>query len=147
MTVQDSCDFCKIAADEVPARIVMRDEHVVAFFPSRPATIGHTLVIPTAHVPDIWALDEPTATILTAATLRVARAIKQAFSPDGLNIIQSNGAAATQTVMHLHVHVVPRWAGDAMGAIWPAGPKSAAPSETDALREDEALRAIRNSIE
>jgi histidine triad (HIT) family protein len=140
VTLQARCDFCEIVANEEPARIVMRDAHVVAFFPLEPATVGHTLVIPTDHIPDIWALDEARAITLTRATLRVARAVKQALSPDGLNIIQSNGAAATQTVGHLHVHVVPRWAGDAMAQIWPPKSKSAN------RNEGEALRAIRDCM-
>lgn len=114
------CDFCDIVARQEDAREVLRTEHVVAFFPLEPATLGHTMVVPRRHLPDIWHLDEPTAAVLAAATLAVAHAVRSALSPDGLNIIQSNGAAATQSVPHLHVHVVPRWYDDAMGPIWPA---------------------------
>ena len=146
MTLRQNCDFCKIVANEEPARVVMRNAHVVAFFPQNPATVGHTLVIPTDHITDIWELDEATAVTLTAYTLRVARAVKQALSPDGLNIIQSNGAAATQTVGHLHVHVVPRWTGDAMAQIWPSESRSAEHSEGEVLREGEALQAIRDCM-
>lgn len=71
------------------------------------------------HVADIWALDEPTARAIGVASLFLADAIRKAVNPEGLNIIQSNGEAATQTVRHLHVHLVPRWSGDAMGPIWP----------------------------
>lgn len=69
--------------------------------------------------PDIWSLDEATAAHLARATLRLSAALRDAVKPEGLNVIQSNGVAATQTVFHLHVHLVPRWEGDAMGAIWP----------------------------
>lgn len=68
------------------------------------------------------------------------------MSPDGLNIIQSNGAAATQTVQHLHVHVVPRWEGDAMGQIWPPESASVKPSMSRERRESEALQAIRDAL-
>ena len=116
----DGCDFCEIVAQEDPdVREVYRDEHVVVFFPQEPATLGHTLVIPRSHLRDIWDTDEAVASQLAIATLRVANAVKRATSPDGLNIIQSNGEAASQTVEHLHVHVVPRWRGDAIGRIWP----------------------------
>ncbi|WP_225235057.1 HIT family protein [Klenkia terrae] len=114
------CDFCQIVTREEPAREVLRTDKVVAFFPLDPATLGHTLVIPREHIPDLWSLDDQTARDLTDATLRIARAIRAAIPLDGLNIIQSNGEAATQTVFHLHVHVVPRRADDAMGPIWPA---------------------------
>ncbi|WP_062906450.1 HIT family protein [Mycobacterium avium] len=146
MMFQEGCDFCEIVRKEEPARIVMRDQHVIAFFPTSPATLGHTLVVPTNHIPDIWALDDATATALTSATLRVARAVRAALLPEGLNIIQSNGAAATQTVQHLHVHVVPRWAGDPMGRIWPDEATSIQSTISEELRESEALRAIQDAI-
>ncbi|OZC48466.1 HIT family protein [Rhodococcus sp. RS1C4] len=119
MILKPGCDFCEIVVKDEPARVVFRTNDVVAFFPTNPATLGHTLVIPTSHFADIWELDESNATRLTSATLKVARAIRSGLSPDGLNIIQSNGSAATQSVFHLHVHIVPRWADDAMGRIWP----------------------------
>lgn len=119
-TSDPDCPFCEIVQrDDPDAREVYRNEHVVAFFPLEPATLGHTLVIPREHLADIWELDEATAGHLAQATLRVANAVRRAMSPEGLNIIQSNGEAATQTVPHLHVHVVPRWHGDAVGRIWP----------------------------
>lgn len=64
-------------------------------------------------------LDRVTACTLATATLRVADGVRRAMKPHGLNVIQSNGEAASQTVSHLHVHVVPRWEGDALGRIWP----------------------------
>lgn len=119
-TNDPDCPFCEIVQrDDPDAREVYRDEHVVAFFPLEPATLGHTLVVPRHHVPDIWSLDQQTAERLAVATTRLSRVVKDALTPEGLNIIQSNGRAATQTVFHLHVHIVPRWEGDAVGRIWP----------------------------
>jgi histidine triad (HIT) family protein len=116
----DDCPFCEIASRDDPgAREVYRDDETVAFFPIEPAALGHTLVAPRRHVADIWELDDELVCRLGMVTLRAAHAIRRAMQPDGLNIIQSNGAAATQTVFHLHVHVVPRWGGDAIGRIWP----------------------------
>jgi histidine triad (HIT) family protein len=120
--IDPRCPFCDIVAhQEDDAREVFRTAQVVAFFPLEPATLGHTLLIPRVHVRDIW---DPNLNLnltyeLSRCTVRLAEAVKRAIRPDGLNIIQSNGAAATQTVMHLHVHVVPRWQGDALGQIWP----------------------------
>lgn len=114
------CPFCEIVArDDPDAREVYRNAHVVAFFPLEPATLGHTLIIPRDHIPDIWSLEEATALHLARATVRVAGAIRRTMLPDGLSVIQSNGDAATQTISHLHIHVVPRWHGDAVGRIWP----------------------------
>lgn len=120
MQVSPECPFCEIVDRADPdAREVYRDERAMAFFPTDPAVLGHTLVIPRQHVPDLWSLDEVTAKHLSVVTLRIAHAVRDALHPDGLNIIQSNGSAASQTVAHVHVHVVPRWDGDRIGRIWP----------------------------
>lgn len=140
MSADSDCVFCAIAFRDKPARVVFRTDRIVALFPPEPATVGHTLVIPRSHIPDIWALDEETAHDLTGVTLQIARAVREALNPQGLNIIQSNGTAATQTVMHLHVHVVPRWDNDGMGAIWPERTNW---SEED---KDAALTAIRDTL-
>lgn len=118
MSVQD-CEFCAIARGDSTAEIVCEGEHWVAFFPLEPATPGHTLVIPREHVSDLWQTSIGTAGELMEAVIRVGRAIKSSLEPDGLNLITSAGAAAEQTVSHLHLHVVPRWEDDGFGHIWP----------------------------
>lgn len=140
MTRDPDCDFCEIVANEEPAREVLRTNSVVAFFPTNPATLGHTLIIPRDHVPDVWSLDREIAHELTDATLRVAHGVREAIPMDGLNIIQSNGEAATQTVFHLHVHVVPRQDDDAIGRIWP--PETSWSEEA----KDDAWERIRASV-
>jgi len=139
-TSHPDCPFCEIVQrEDSDAREVYRDEQVVAFFPTEPAVLGHTMVVPRRHVADIWELDEDTAGYLARATVRLAGAIREALHPEGLNVIQSNGEAATQTVFHLHVHLVPRWDGDAMGPIWP--------EETDYTEEekDDVLMRVRTA--
>lgn len=117
---EDGCVFCEIVDREDPdAREIYRDANTVAFFPTEPAVLGHTMVVPRRHVATVWELDEDLARHLGVATVRIAHAIKSSLHPDGLNIIQSNGEAASQSVMHLHVHVVPRTDGDRIGQIWP----------------------------
>jgi ATP adenylyltransferase len=115
-----TCPFCRIIEGGDAAREVLRTSEVVAFFPTEPAVLGHVLIVPTRHVESVYDLDRTTAIALTAATVDVARAVKETFNPDGLNIVQSNGEAATQTVPHLHVHVLPRNEGDSIGDLWPA---------------------------
>jgi histidine triad (HIT) family protein len=120
MNAKADCPFCEIVQREArDAREVYRDERAVAFFPQEPATLGHTLVVPRNHIPDVWSLDEETAAHLARVTLRLSHAVKCATKPEGLNIIQSNGAVATQSVFHLHIHIVPRWSSDELGRIWP----------------------------
>lgn len=109
-----------IAGGDHAARVIYRDDNVVAFFPKEPATVGHTLVVPLRHAADIWELDAAEAELLAVATLRLAHALRAALSIDGLNVIQSNGDAATQTVPHVHVHLVPRRVGDPRILTWPS---------------------------
>lgn len=119
-TSDPDCPFCGIVAGSDPAvREIFRDEQVVAFFPTEPANLGHTLVIPRRHVADIWQIDAELAGHVSEVTVHLAHAIRRAMEPDGLNVIQSNGEVATQTIMHFHVHVVPRWENDPLGRIWP----------------------------
>lgn len=138
--VSPNCPFCAIVAGTAAASIVARFASAVAFFPRSPAALGHTLVIPTDHIEDIWSVDLGTARMLSEATLTVAHAVKSAVHPEGLNIIQSNGEAATQTVTHLHIHLLPRWGGDAIGPIWPE--ESAADPES----LDRVLVEIRSKL-
>ena len=135
------CPFCEIVAREDPdAREVFRDDVAVAFFPTEPATMGHTLLVPRSHIPDIWSLDLETAAHLGRVAVRLAGAIRDAMRPQGLNLIQSNGEAATQTVDHLHIHLVPRWSNDAIGRIWP--PETNFPE----VLKDEVMTAVREAM-
>lgn len=106
------CVFCAIVDGSAPADVVYGDDHAVAFMDIRPMTPGHTLVVPRRHAPDLWGLTEDEIAPFMTAVTRVARQVRDALRPDGLNLLQSNGAAAWQSVFHLHVHVLPRTAGD-----------------------------------
>ena len=120
MTALLACPFCRIVSGADPAeREVYRDQSIVTFFPTEPAALGHVLIIPRRHVESIWELTTGEASQLSAAVLKIAHAIRRGLLPEGLNIIQSNGEVATQTVRHLHIHVVPRWSDDQIGSIWP----------------------------
>lgn len=132
MTGHSECQFCGIVAGTASARIVARYRGVIVFFPEHPATRGHILVVPTEHVENIWELSEGSARNLASAALRMAIATRAALQPEGLNVIQSNGVAASQTVDHMHVHVVPRWSGDAIGSIWPQTESQLADKDLDA---------------
>jgi histidine triad (HIT) family protein len=123
MTEPDSagaCEFCAIArGEDDSAEIVCEGDTWLAFFPIRPATPGHTLVIPRTHVSNLWDLEPPLTDQLMEAVVKVGRAIDKALSPEGMNLITSAGKTAEQTVFHLHLHVVPRWQRDGFGKIWP----------------------------
>lgn len=119
----ESCKFCRIIAGELPAVIVHESPQAISFFPDKPVTLGHTLVVPRDHVADILTLSDEAADAVLMESRHVGRAIMRALSPDGLNLISSVGEAASQSVFHLHMHLVPRWYGDAFGDFWPKSPE------------------------
>jgi histidine triad (HIT) family protein len=110
--VADDCIFCAIAAGEGPAEIVQEDEHTVAFMDINPWTRGHALVIPRAHSRNLLDVpDDDLARTLSAAK-RLAQRMGDALGTDGINLLNSCGSAAWQTVDHFHVHVIPRYDDD-----------------------------------
>ncbi len=120
----DNCSFCAIAHGHDPhVEVVADDTDWIAFFPLNPATPGHTLVIPRAHVRNLWDADLELASVVMRAAVLVGRAIDTALKPQGMNLITSDGRVAEQTVFHLHLHLVPRWKDDGFGQIWPTGHK------------------------
>jgi histidine triad (HIT) family protein len=113
------CVFCKIVAGQIPSTQVYEDEHTVAFMDIGQVNPGHVLVAVKKHADNLYALDEAQAAAVARASARVARAIRDAFKPEGLSVYQANGKAAGQTVFHYHVHLLPRHAGDGMELTWP----------------------------
>jgi histidine triad (HIT) family protein len=113
------CVFCKIVARQIPATVVHEDEHTLAFMDLGQVNPGHVLVAVKKHAENLYALDDAQAGAVLRAAARVARAIRDAFAPQGLSVYQANGKAAGQTVFHYHVHLVPRHEGDGMALTWP----------------------------
>lgn len=121
MSEQD-CIFCKIVAGDLPATIVDEDEHTIAFMDINPATRGHALVVPRVHTPDLLSIDPQELAAVVGATQRLAARAKERLKADGINVINSCGAAAWQTVFHFHMHVIPRYQGDPMRLPWLPAP-------------------------
>jgi histidine triad (HIT) family protein len=117
--MMSDCVFCKIVAKQIPATVVHEDAHTLAFMDIGQVNPGHVLVAVKKHADNIYALDDTQAGELLKAAARVARGIRDAFSPQGLSVYQANGKAAGQTVFHLHMHLVPRYEGDGMELTWP----------------------------
>jgi histidine triad (HIT) family protein len=113
------CVFCRIVARQIPATVVHEDQHTLAFMDLGQVNPGHVLVAVKKHAENLYALDEAQAAAVLPAAARVARAIRDAFAPQGLSVYQANGKAAGQTVLHYHVHLVPRHEGDGMALTWP----------------------------
>lgn len=116
------CVFCKIRDGQIPSTRIFEDERTLAFMDINPLNDGHCLVITRAHAPTIFEADVADLQAAVAAAQRVALALKRALAPDGLNLLQANGAAAFQSVPHFHLHLVPRWTGDGKGFDWPLVP-------------------------
>jgi histidine triad (HIT) family protein len=116
------CLFCKIVAGELPGQIVAEDELTVSFMDINPATRGHALVVPRNHTPNVLeAGPEDLVATINAAQL-LARRVTERLGADGVNLLNSCGLAAWQTVFHLHVHVIPRYADDPLKLPWLPAP-------------------------
>jgi histidine triad (HIT) family protein len=112
------CIFCKIVAGELPATIVGEDERTISFMDISPATRGHALVIPREHSADLLAVEREDLTAVALAAQRLAGRMKQRLGADGVNLLNSCGAVAFQTVFHFHMHVIPRYEGDSLRLPW-----------------------------
>ena len=112
------CLFCRIVRGEIPARTVREDERTVAFLDIAPATRGHLLVIPRAHAADLTEIAPDDLAACAVAAQDLARRVLGRLGADGVNLIQSNRAAAWQSVFHFHLHVIPRYVGDGLQAPW-----------------------------
>ena len=122
MASDPNCIFCKIVAGQIPSTKLFEDAETLAFMDINPANDGHCLVIPKTHAATLFDIsaDDVAATIRTAQ--RVACALAAALAPDGLNLVQSNGPGAAQSVPHLHFHILPRRMGDGLLINWALKP-------------------------
>jgi histidine triad (HIT) family protein len=115
------CIFCKILAGDLPAAIIDEDERTASFMDIAPATRGHALVIPRTHTADLLSVEPEDLRAVAAACRRLASRAQERLKADGVNLINSCGAAAWQTVFHFHVHVIPRYEGDPLRLPWVPG--------------------------
>jgi histidine triad (HIT) family protein len=127
------CLFCRIVAGELPSTRVHEDDRVVALMDIFPATRGHVLVIPRAHAADLRDVAPDDLTAAAAAAQLLAGRAFDRLGAAGVTIMQSNGAAAWQTVFHYHVHVIPRYDGDPLVLPWTPGGEPAPAEELEAI--------------
>ncbi|MCW3069897.1 MAG: hypothetical protein JWL67_2522 [Solirubrobacterales bacterium] len=116
-----NCIFCNILTGDVPATVVDEDDRTIAFMDIAPATRGHALVIPRVHAPDLLSVDSEDLAAVAIASKRLAARAKERLGADGVNLLNSCGAAAWQTVFHFHVHVIPRYRDDPLRLPWVPG--------------------------
>jgi histidine triad (HIT) family protein len=132
MNRDPECIFCKILDGELPGTVVDEDERTIAFMDINPATRGHALVIPRSHSRDLLDIDAEDLRAVALAAQRLAGQIKQRLGADGINLINSCGQRAWQTVFHFHLHVIPRYEGDSMVLPWTPAPGQTAEIEAAA---------------
>lgn len=129
--------FEQIADREIPANIVYEDDDVLAFMDAFPVSKGHTLVIPKRPIENIYELDDDTGAKVLSVVTRVSKAVRDTFNPKGLNVIQNNGSYASQSVFHLHFHIIPRYDDqfDGFGYKWTEDPTERTDEEKTELRD------------
>ena len=118
MTEDAGCLFCKIIAGEIPYFKLFENDETLAFMDINPANEGHALVIPKEHATDVHTVSESAITATVKTAKKIAAAIEKTLNPDGLNLLQCNGPAAAQSVLHFHIHVLPRREGDELKLNW-----------------------------
>jgi len=118
------CVFCMIRDGQIPSAKIYEDEKAMAFMDINPLTRGHCLVATKAHAATIYDAEVEDLKAAMATAKKVAGALRKALNPDGLNVLQANGAAAFQSVPHFHLHLIPRWTGDGKGFDWKVVPGS-----------------------
>ncbi|WP_174616213.1 HIT family protein [Virgibacillus ihumii] len=115
----EDCIFCKIIDGDIPSAKVYEDDKVYAFLDISQVTKGHTLVIPKTHTKNIYETPPEVASELFARVPKIAAAIKERYSPIGMNLLNNNEEPADQSVFHLHIHIIPRYGdGDGFSSNW-----------------------------
>jgi histidine triad (HIT) family protein len=112
------CIFCKIVAGEIPCFRLYESDDTLAFMDINPANEGHALVIPKQHSADIHAVSDAAISSTVVTAKKIAAAIEKTLNPGGMNLLQCNGRAAAQSVLHFHMHVLPRREGDELKLNW-----------------------------
>ncbi|MFI4948377.1 MAG: HIT family protein [Alphaproteobacteria bacterium] len=122
MEADAACIFCRIVKGEVPCFRLFEDDDTLAFMDINPVHDGHCLVIPKAHYPNVFEIAPEAMAAASHTAMRLARVVNEVLKPDGLNLIQSNGKGAAQSVPHFHLHVLPRRLGDGLLVNWELKP-------------------------
>ena len=121
------CIFCMIAGGEIPSNTIYEDDDFRVILDNGPATKGHALVLPKQHYANLFEIPEETLAGAAKVAKKVASNMKEKLGCDGLNLVQNNGEVAGQTVMHFHLHIIPRYKDDNQHILW--NPTKPSPEE------------------
>ena len=119
--VKDDCIFCKLAGGIIPTASLYEDDDFRVILDAGPASRGHALILPKQHYQDICELDEAVGAKVLGLAARIGKAMKSGLGCAGFNLVQNNGEAAGQTVMHFHMHIIPRYEGGPQMVAWNPG--------------------------
>lgn len=133
--MQDNCIFCKIANGMIPSKTLYEDEDFRVILDLGPATKGHALILPKQHSDNLYELPDETAAKVMVLAKKMAAKMTEKLQCDGFNIVQNNGEVAGQTVMHYHLHLIPRYQDDGQNILW---------KPTEVTQEE--LEQIKNNI-
>ncbi|MBQ8138514.1 MAG: HIT family protein [Lachnospiraceae bacterium] len=122
---KDDCIFCKIANGEIPSNTVYEDEDFRAILDMGPAAKGHTLLLPKEHADNLFELPDETAEKALMVAKSIGKKLISKLGADGMNIVQNNGEIAGQTVLHFHIHIIPRYKDDNQKIGWVPGKPTA----------------------
>lgn len=129
--MNNDCIFCKIANGEIPSKTLYEDQDFRVILDLGPATRGHALILPKKHAANLYELPESIAAKVLPVAQKIASTMKEKLGCDGLNLVQNNGETAGQTVMHFHMHIIPRYEGDGQEINWVPG--QATPEELESV--------------
>lgn len=118
---KDDCIFCKLANGVFPTNSIYEDDTFKVILDASPANKGHALILPKEHYQDVFEIEEDTLGKAMILAKKVASKQMEALKCDGVNIVQNNKEAAGQTVLHYHLHVIPRFKGDGQNINWKPG--------------------------
>jgi histidine triad (HIT) family protein len=141
-----ACPFCNIASGKLHASIVHEDATTIALMDANPANTGHTLVVPKEHYENIYEIPEKTLSEVAATVKKVSVAVKKTVGSGGISVLQLNGRAAGQSVMHFHVHVIPRFRGDTISRAIGAMVEHHGRKKPDRRELDETAQKIRENL-
>lgn len=122
MTSDPNCIFCKIVSGAIPCFKLYEDAKTLAFLDINPVNPGHALVVPKEHAPNLFESADSDLAAVMASVRRVSQAIEAEIKPYGLNLLQANGPGAAQSVMHFHMHIIPRRKDDNLTMNWTLRP-------------------------
>lgn len=131
--MKDDCIFCKLANGIFSTNSIYEDDMFNVILDAGPATKGHALILPKEHYDNLFELPDDTAGAAMRLAKKLSIQMKEALKADGFNIVQNNGECAGQTVMHYHLHLIPRYENDGQHILWK--PTTPADGELEAVRE------------